>query len=316
MGKFILKRIALALLIVFIVSIFAFLLMRILPGNPVVIALGESAPEEKIREYEDKYHLNEPLLKQYALWIGGCLKGNFGQSILYGEDITVLIKTKLPVTVSIGIPVMIISAVLGVLIGIVTAVKRGSLVDQGLTLLANVAVGVPNFWIAILLIYFFGLITKLLPIQGYVAPSENFHELVRCAILPVTCMSFGFVATIARQTRSSMLEIINQDYIRTARANGLSSGKVIFGHAMKNAMIPVITIIGLQVRVIVGGSVVIEKIFNIPGIGNLLMRAVSERDYFIVQACVLIICIVTVGCNLIVDLLYGLLDPRVRKDWR
>lgn len=316
MGNFLIKRIAQSILIIFLVSIFAFMLMRILPGDPVKIALGESTPEEKVQEYRDRYHLNDPLVKQYLIWISNCLKGDFGESILYREDISLLIKTKLPVTISIGIPVMLISAIFGVLIGVVTAVKRGSFADQSLTLLANFGIGVPNFWIAILLIYFFGLSLNILPLQGYVAPSENFGQFVKCAIMPVTCMSFGFIATIARQTRSSMLEVLNQDYVRTSKANGLNNKSVILRHAMKNAIIPVITIIGLQVRVVVGGSVVIEKIFNIPGIGNLLMRAVSERDYFIVQACVLIICIVTVGCNLIVDLLYGLFDPRVRKLWR
>ena len=316
MGKFILKRLAMSILIIFLISVFASSLMHILPGDPVRIALGESATEETIQEYRARYNLDKPFLEQYVLWVQGILKGDFGESILYGEDVTELIRTKVPVTMAIGIPVVLISTVLGVLFGVITAVKRGSWLDQLITFIANVGIGVPQFWIAILCIFIFGLRLNVLPIQGYTSPSEDFGQYVRMAVLPVSCLAFGFIATITRQTRSNLLEVINQDYVRTARANGISERSVIFRHALKNALIPVITIVGLQVRIIVGGSVVIEQIFNIPGIGALLIRAITERDYFIVQACVLVMSLMTVVCNLIVDLLYGVVDPRVRKSWR
>lgn len=316
MGKYIIKRLAMSILIIFLVSVFAFSLMHILPGDPIRIALGESVSEETIAEYRAKYHLDKPIIQQYGLWVEGILHGDFGKSLLYGEDVTTLIKTKLPVTMAIGIPVVLISAVFGILFGVVTAVKRGTWIDQVITSIANIGIGVPQFWIAILCIFLFGLKLHVLPIQGYTAPSEDFGKYVYMAFLPVLCLSFGFIATITRQTRSNMLEVINQDYVRTARANGISEGSVIFRYALKNALIPVITIIGLQVRIIVGGSVVIERIFNIPGIGALLIRVITERDYFIIQACVLVISLVTVGCNFIVDLLYGVVDPRVRKSWR
>ena len=316
MGKFILKRLAMSILIIFLISVFASSLMHILPGDPVRIALGESATEETIQEYRARYNLDKPFLEQYVLWVQGILKGDFGESILYGEDVTELIRTKVPVTMAIGIPVVLISTVLGVLFGVITAVKRGSWLDQLITFIANVGIGVPQFWIASLCIFIFGLRLNVLPIQGYTSPSEDFGQYVRMAVLPVSCLAFGFIATITRQTRSNLLEVINQDYVRTARANGISERSVIFRHALKNALIPVITIVGLQVRIIVGGSVVIEQIFNIPGIGALLIRAITERDYFIVQACVLVMSLMTVVCNLIVDLLYGVVDPRVRKSWR
>lgn len=316
MGRYIMKRVAMSVLIIFLVSVFAFSLMHILPGDPVRIALGESVSEETILEYQAKYHLDKPIPEQYILWVKGIFQGDFGKSLLYGEDVTVLLKTKLPVTMAIGIPVVVISAILGILFGVITAVKRGTWLDQAITFVANVGIGCPEFWIAILCIFLFGLKLHILPIQGYTSPAADMGKYVSMAILPVSCLSFRFIATITRQTRSNMLEVINQDYVRTARANGISENSVIFRHALKNALIPVITIIGLQVRIIVGGSVVIEQIFNIPGLGALLMRAITERDYFIVQACVLVISLVTVGCNLVVDLLYGVVDPRVRKSWR
>ncbi|MBR0091840.1 MAG: ABC transporter permease [Lachnospiraceae bacterium] len=316
MGKYILKRLLMSILIVFLVSVFAFSLMHILPGDPVRISLGESATEEMIEEYHRRYNLDKPIVEQYVLWIRGVLQGDFGKSLLYSEDVTELLKQKIPVTVSIGLPVVIVSAVFGLLFGVITAVKRGGWIDQVITFIANVGIGSPQFWIAILLIYLFGMQLHWLPIQGYTAPSDGFGDYIRMAILPVACLSFRFIATITRQTRSNMLEVINQDYVRTARANGIVEKSVIYRHALKNALIPVITIIGLQVRIVVSGSVVIEKIFNIPGLGSLLMRAITERDYFIVQACVLVISLVTVGCNLIVDLLYGVVDPRVRNSWR
>lgn len=316
MGKYILRRVGTSVLIVFLVSVFAFSLMQILPGDPVRISLGESASEEKIQQVREEYNLNKPIIEQYWLWMKGIFRGYFGHSLLYEEDVTTLIKSKLPVTMSIGVPVLVIASVFGIALGILTAVKRGTWVDQVITFIANVGIGCPEFWIAILSILVFGIRLKWFATQGYVSPSDDFGQYLYLAILPVSCLSFRFIAMITRQTRSNMLDVVHQDYIRTARANGLSEGRIIFRHALKNALIPVITIIGLQVRIIVSGSVIIERIFNIPGLGQLLMRGITERDYFIVQACVFVISLITVGANLVVDILYGIVDPRVRKSWR
>lgn len=316
MLSFIVKRVLLAVLIVFLVSIFAFSLMHILPGDPIKLALGEGVSQETIDEYTAKYNLDKPILQQYFIWIGGALRGDFGESILYQDDVGELMAEKLPVTPSIGIPAMLLSIIFGILFGVITAVKRGTWIDQGISFFANVGIGTPLFWISIFGIFLFGLELRILPIQGYTAPSKDFGEYLYRAILPVVCMSIGFVAVITRQTRSNMLEVVNQDYVRTARANGLPERSVIFRHSLKNALIPVITIIGLQMRIIVGGSVIIEKIFNIPGIGALLMKGVTNRDYLIVQACVMVISVVTVALNLLVDVAYGIVDPRIRKSMR
>ena len=316
MFSFIVKRVLSSILIVIIVSLFAFSLMHILPGDPVVLALGEGASQETVDEYRAQYNLDKPIVTQYFLWIGGVLQGDFGESILYHKDVGELMAAKLPVTLALGIPAMILSVLCGILFGVVTAVKRGTWIDQIISFFANVGVGTPLFWLCIFGIFLFGLELKILPIQGYMSPLKNFGEYAYKAILPVTCMAIGFIAVIARQTRSNMLEVINQDYVRTARANGISERSVIFRHALKNALIPVITIVGLQMRIIVGGSVIIEQIFNVPGIGALLMKGITNRDYLIVQACVLVISVVTVALNLLVDVAYGLIDPRVRKSMR
>jgi peptide/nickel transport system permease protein len=316
MFSFIVKRVLSSMLIVFLVSLFAFSLMHILPGDPVVLVLGESAPQEKVDEYRQQYNLDKPIIKQYFLWIGGVVQGDFGESILNERDVGELMRMKLPATIAVGIPAMILSVIIGVLFGIITAIKRGTWIDQSISFFANVGVGTPLFWLCIFGIFLFGLELRILPIQGYESPFENFGEYAHKAVLPVICMATGFIAVISRQTRSNMLEVINQDYIRTARADGISERSIIFRHALQNALIPVITIVGLQMRIIVGGSVIIEKIFNIPGIGAFLMSGITNREYLIVQACVLVISVVTVGLNLVVDVAYGLIDPRIRKSMR
>lgn len=316
MLNFLLKRIGISILIVFMVSLFAFSLMHILPGDPARLALGEEASQEDVDALRRELNLDKPLVTQYVLWIEGILKGDFGDSILYNRPVTDMLLEKLPKTVSIGLPALIISATLGIAFGIVSAVKRGKLADQIITFLATIGAGTPTFWIGILCIYFFSLRLKILPIQGWVSPAEDFGQFVLHAILPVFCLSLHLVASVARQTRSNMLDVISQDYIRTARANGISERSVIFRHTLKNTLIPIITIIALQVRVVIGGSLMVEQVFNISGIGYMVKMAIMNRDYLVVQSSVLIISLVTVACNLLVDILYGIINPQVRKSWR
>lgn len=316
MTSYIIRRLLISLLTLFVISIFAFAVLHIMPGDPVTIALGEGALQEDIEMYRAMLNLDRPLVVQYFLWLKGIfLHGDFGYSIIYQTNIGSLLAEKLPVTMAIGIPTCLMAVVFGILFGVVSAVKRGTWIDQVVTFFANVGIATPQFWIAIIGMLVLARTLHVFPLQGYVAPSENFAQFLYYGFMPIVFGSLPFISTIARQTRSNMLEVINQDYIRTARANGLKERRVIYKHALKNAMIPVITIVGLQVRTIVGGSVVIERIFNIPGIGRLLMLAISNRDYFIVQACVLVTSTVTVFANFIVDICYGIVDPRIRKNW-
>lgn len=314
---YLLKRVLISILLVFLVSILVFGLMQVLPGDPVRIALGDAADDATIQAYRDEFGLNDPVPVQYINWITKIVtKGDFGKSILNREDVTALISARLPNTIAIGLPSLFFGVLFGLGIGIVCAIRRGTWMDQGLTFIVNLFLGTPRFLIAIFGVLILALQFNLIPLQGYTAPWDDFGDFCYKALWPVLVNSIYIVAVIARQTRSNMLEVINQDYVKTARANGLSEPRVIFGHTLKNALIPVVTIIGLQMRAIVSGAVIIETIFNIPGIGLLLMRGITQRDYFIVQACVLVISIVTVACNLIVDLAYGLIDPRVRKAGR
>ena len=307
MVKFIIKRILISLVIVFMVSVFAFFLMHILPGDPVRIVLGDEASVEDVNALREELHLNDPLISQYFKWISGIFTGDYGTSITYMRPAGEIISERLPKTVSIGLPALIIASVVGIVFGTVSAVRRGSKLDSALTL------GTPTFWIGILLIYVFAVELRILPMKGYMGPSDGLLQYFKYSILPVFCLSLNMVAGITRQTRTNMLDVINQDYIRTARANGISEKKVIFKHALKNALIPVITQIALQVRVVIGGSVIVEQIFNINGIGMLLRESIFNRDYMIVQTSVFFISLVTVFCNLVVDILYGFVNPQIRK---
>lgn len=317
MTKYIVKKVLTAILLVLLVSLLVFLLMQFLPGDPAEIALGESASAEAIQAYRDEYGLNDPVLVQYWRWITNIvLHGDFGKSILNARDVTAYINTRLPNSISIGLPGLVFGVLVGLLIGIICAIKRGTWIDQILTLFVNFFLGAPRFLVAIFGVIILALQLKLIPLQGYTAPWEDFGQYLHKAFWPIMVNAIYTVAILARQTRSNILEVINQDYVRTARANGLSERKIIFKYTLKNALIPVITIIGMQMRNIVAGAVIIENVFNIPGIGQLLLNGIQQRDYFIVQACTLIISTMTVFCNLFVDIAYGFIDPRVRKSMR
>ncbi len=312
MINFIIKRILVSFVVVFLVSLFVFSIMHILPGDPVRLAMGFEATEQDVQRVREQLNLNKPLVEQYVLWIGGLFRGEFGISIAYHRTVAALLQERLPRTINLGIPAMIFAIIVGVGFGIISALWRGKWIDQVITLISTLGAGTPQFWLGIVGIYIFAIGLNWFPMQGYTAPNQDFALYLKKAVMPVFCMAIVMFASLARQTRSSMLEVINQDYIRTARAYGISEFSVIFRHALKNALIPVITIIGLQVRVVIGGSLLVEQVFNIPGIGTMLTSAVSNRDYFVVQSCVLIISLFTVAANLIVDVLYGVFDPRIR----
>lgn len=316
MSKFILKRALVSVIVVFLVSVFAFSLMHILPGDPARLSLGQEASQEDVDALRSELNLDKPILQQYWIWISGLARGDFGWSITYDRPVADIMSERLPRTVAIGLPALIISVIVGVCFGITSAVKRGKAIDQIITFIATLGMGTPVFWLGILSIYLFSIKLRILPIQGFTSPSENFGQYVYMAILPIFCLSLHLIASIARQTRTNMLDVINQDYIRTAKANGINSASIIIKHALRNTLIPIITVIAMQVRVVIGGSLIVEQVFNIAGIGQLLHTAVGNRDYLIVQGSVLAISLVTIGCNFFVDVLYGFVDPRIRKAQR
>lgn len=314
MGRFLLKRFFQTVIILIVISILAFALVHMIPGDPVYQMLGTDIS----KEYHDQvYHsmgLDLPLVEQYFSWIGNFLKGQMGYSYHFKMDVSELVARRLPVTIILGITSAIVSVVLGLLFGIITAVKRGKAVDTILTVLANIGIATPIFWLAVLLIYIFSVKLGWLPSWGFTLPWVDLAKSLKQMILPVICMSVGGIASYTRQTRSSMLEVINQDYIRTARSKGLEEKKVISGHAVKNALIPILTLIGLTLRNCIGGSSIIETVFNINGLGSVMVVALNSRDYITLQSGIIFLSLITCVCNLLVDIAYAYADPRIRLE--
>jgi peptide/nickel transport system permease protein len=314
LAAFIVRRIVLSIIVLFLVTIFAFLLLHLIPGDPVLTMLGQDASLEQIEMLRKELFLDRPVYEQYGRWLFNVMRGDFGKSIIFRENVVNLINTRLPITMYLSMMAMIFSTFLGIFFGIICAIRRGSVLDQVITVLANFGVTVPLFWLGILGIYLFGLKLGWLPIQGFTSPLDNFVLSVRQSVMPIFCLALPGIAIMTRQTRSSMLEVIRQDYVRTAWSKGLKERTVVMKHAMKNALIPVVTLLGLQLRTLVGGSVLVEQVFNIPGMGRLLVSSVFNKDFVIVQAGTFIIALVVLAANLLVDISYGWLDPRVRYE--
>jgi peptide/nickel transport system permease protein len=314
LGAYIIRRLLLSLVVIWIVTILSFLLVHIMPGDPAAIMLGAEASQEQIDDLRHELFLDQPLVVQYGHWLGNVVTGNFGKSLKYQEDVSGLIAQRLPITIYLSVLALLLSVVIGIGAGIICAVRRGSLLDSAITILANTGISLPMFWLGILGIYLFGLKLGWLPIQGYTSPLDDFWLSLRKVIMPVICLAIPSIAILARQTWSSMLEVVRQDYIKTAWAKGLTERVIIVNHALKNALIPIVTLLGLQLRLVVSGSVVVETVFNIPGMGRLLVNATFSKDFITVQAITLVIGIVVLLSNLIVDISYGWLDPRIRYD--
>jgi peptide/nickel transport system permease protein len=311
-ATFIVRRLLQTVLILFIVSLFVFLIMHMLPGDPVAIMLGDQAGVEEVEKMRKELGLDLPIWRQYVNWLVKAVQGDFGRSITYNEEIRDLIVKRLPISFHIGASAFVLAILLGIPAGMFAAVKRGSWVDSLITVSANFGMAVPVFWLGILGVYLFGLKLGWLPVQGYTSPFEDFGESMRKSLMPIVLLSLGTLATMARQTRSAMLEVIRQDYIRTARSKGLKERDVFLKHALRNGLIPVVTLLGMGLASLVGGSVFIEQVFNIPGMGRLMVQAIFGKDYLVVQTVVLIVAGVVALGNLLVDIAYGFIDPRIR----
>jgi peptide/nickel transport system permease protein len=317
MTAYIIRRLLMALVIVIMVTLIVFFVIRLLPGDPLIIFMGQNAnveqmTEARLTEMRKEYGLDKPVMVQYFSWIGGILHGDLGRSITYRDNVGTLLKERFPITVHIGLVAFILGNVLGVLLGIVSAMRRGSWIDTLATLFSYVGITVPVFWLGLLMIYVFGLKLGWLPITGYVSPFTDFWESTKSIIMPVICEMITGMAVIARQTRSSMLEVSQQDYIRTAWSKGLQERYIVMRHMLKNGLIPVVTLLGMGIGIIFGGSVLVETVFAIPGVGRLLVTAVFQQDYVIVQSGVLVVSLIVIISNLLVDISYGWLDPRIR----
>lgn len=316
MVGYIIRRLLQAMIVIFIISIIVFAVMRILPGDPLLIYIQQQdinmlTPErEALLRHE--FGLDKPSVVQYVDWASNIFHGNFGTSIFYGVPVSKLLAQRLPVTFNLGGLSFILTIIVGIPLGILAALRRGKLMDSLIAIISYLGISTPNFWMGILLIYGVGLYLGWLPIQGYTSPFKDFLLSTRQLIMPVLVLSTFGIASIVRQTRSSMLEVIRLDYVRTAWSKGLSEQAVVIRHVLKNGLIPVVTLLGTQVSVIIGGAVLIEMVFNIPGMGRMMTEAVFDRDYQVTQAGILVIGTAVVLVNLFVDISYGWLDPRIR----
>ena len=316
MSAYIIRRLIEGLVVAIVVSVLIFLIMRLMPGDPLQLYISRNqldglSPADAMA-LRVQLGLDKPLPIQYFSWMAGLLYGDFGRSIMYNTSVGQLMLERFPVTIYLGLLALIVSSVLGILAGLVCALKRGSAIDLAVTALSNFGISVPNFWLGILMIYLFGLYLNWLPTQGFTSPTQDFWLSFKQLIMPVFCLSVFPIAGNARQARSSILEIVRQDYIRTAWAKGLRERRIVFVHILKNGLIPVVTLIGIQARFVISGSVLIETVFNIPGVGRLLVSSIFAQDYQVVQAIVLVLGVAIILANLAVDLSYGWFDPRVR----
>ena len=304
------------ILVLLIITVIVFLMVRLLPGDPILMYLTSSDLEEITQEQVDAIRhdlgLDRSLFIQYVDWIAGVATGDLGNSIIHRGKVGDDIKRRLPITLHLGFLAFIISIVIGIPMGVIAAVRRGTWLDNVLTSLGNLGITIPIVWLGILLIYAFGLKLDLLPVYGYTSPFKDFALNTQQIILPVFCLAVPPIASAVRLTRSSMLEVMRQDYVRTAWSKGLRERSVIMRHALKNGLIPVVTLKGMSLAAIVGGSVLVETVFSIPGMGRLAVEGLFSQDYAVVQAVILVTSIVVLTVNLIIDLSYGWLDPRVR----
>lgn len=324
MTTYIIRRLIMAVIVLFIVSILVFLAMRLLPGDPIRMLVtqseSESFTEEQIAILKHEFGLDRPLFVQYFSWVGGVFHGDLGISILNRAPVAQEIVRRIPITFNIGIVAYVIGIIIGIPAGVICAVRRGQWIDSLITTLANIGITVPGFWLGFMLIYVFALHWRLLPVMGYTPPwtgwpfqgQGDLWMNIKQLVMPVITLMLFPIASMARQTRSSMLEVMRQDYIRTAWSKGLKERVIIVRHALKNGLIPVITLSGMGLSMLIGGTVIIETVFNIPGMGRLAVTSVLNQDYPYVQGIILITAAAILLINLLVDLTYGWLDPRIR----
>ncbi|MFC7399811.1 ABC transporter permease [Chelatococcus sp. GCM10030263] len=312
MTQMILRRFLVAIPTIIIVSMLVFGLQKLLPGDPVLAMAGEERDPKVIEFLREKYHLNDPIPVQYGAWVGRVLQGDFGISLRTDVPVTTLIAQKLPVTIQLAIMAMIIAVVIGVPTGILSAVRKGTATDYVANVVALSGLSIPNFWLGILLIFLVSVRLGWLPASGYVPPGQDFWLSIKTMLMPAFVLGTALAASLMRHTRSAMIGILRSDYIRTARAKGLRQGKVVYKHALRNALAPIVTLMTLLFGELLGGAVLTEQIFTIPGFGKLIVDAVFTRDYAVVQGIVLCTAIGFIAMNLLADVLYILINPRLR----
>ena len=309
---YLIRRILAAIPVMGVVALFVFLLLRLTPGDPAAILAGDNATPEQLDRIRTSLGLNEPLYTQFITWIGKLLHGDFGVSLISNVPVITMIGNRIEPTISIALSTIILTVIVAVPLGVVAAWKHDTWVDRFVMALSVIGFSVPVFVIGYVLIQVFAIDLRWLPVQGYRSFARGFGPFFERIALPTLALSFIYIALIARMTRAAMLDVLDEDYIRTARAKGIAEHGVLLRHALRNAAVPVITVIGTGFALLISGVVVTETVFNLPGIGRLTVDAVLARDYPVIQAMILLTSGIYVAVNLLIDLSYTLLDPRIR----
>jgi len=312
MLTFIVRRVAIIVPTLLFVSILIFCLQQLLPGDPAIVLAGEDRDPSVVAYLRDKLHLDEPLPLRYLYWMKGVVRGDLGESLRMQKPVLDLILEKLPVTLELAFFAILVAVAIGIPAGIVSAVKRGTAWDYGANVVALWGLSTPNFWLGIMLILLFSVTLGWLPASGFVSPREDWRANLATLVMPAFVLGNAIAAVLMRHTRSAMLQVLSSDYVRTARAKGLPEGRVVLQHALRNALIPVITLGALELGTLLSGAVLTEQVFSIPGFGKLIVDAVFNRDYAVVQGVVLFTATAYIVLNLIADILYVVVNPRLR----
>lgn len=313
MLELVVKRLISAIPTLFLVTLMVFSLQKLLPGDPITAMAGEERDPAVIAQLREQYHLNDPIPSQYFHWVGNALRGDFGTSLRTQEPVLQLIASKLPVTLELSLLAMIVALIIGITMGVLAAVNKGTWIDNGTNFLALSGISIPHFWLGVLLIMLFSVKLHWLPASGYVPFSEDPLQNLKTMLLPAAVLGTGLSATLMRHTRAAMITVLKADYIRTARAKGLLPKKVIMKHALRNALVPIITLTTLLFGELLGGAVLSEQVFTIPGFGKMIVDSVFNRDYAVVQGVVMVVAVGFLLMNLLADVLYVLVNPRMRR---
>ena len=316
MSRFLVRRLLLTLPVLFFVSVIVFSLISLIPGDPARVLLGEEVSTDALEVLRKQLGLDRPLHIRYLYWLGRIVKGDFGKSVRDGRPVLDTLLQKLPTTIELAITSLIVAWAIAIPAGVLAAWKRRSAWDYGATTVALAGISIPNFWLGIMLIYLLAVNLRLLPPSGYVEPWIDLSRNLRLMVMPSIVLGSALAALVMRILRSSLIEVLGTDYVRTAHAKGLNDRTVVLKHAMKNAMIPVVTIMGLQLSGLLGGAIITETIFAIPGLGRLAVESILTRDYPMVQGVVLFAALAVIITNLAVDMIYASLDPRIRLEER
>jgi len=312
MLSFVLRRVLAVIPVLLIVAVLVFGLLRMVPGDPAAVIAGDAATNEQVRDIRERLGLEKPIPVQFAIWLGKLVQGDLGQSFFFKKPVADLIAQRFEPTLALGVCALVLAVSVAVPLGVLAAFRQGSWVDRLVMGLSVMGFSLPLFVLGYLLVYIFAVELEWLPVQGYARIAEGFWPFIERLILPSVALSVGYIALIARITRTSVLEVLNEDYIRTARAKGLTDREVLVRHALRNAAVPILTIIGIGLAVLIGGAVVTESVFAIPGLGRLTVEAVLSRDFPVIQALILLFSCGYLLVNLLIDIGYAFLDPRIR----